>query len=98
MIKELAIVDLTKFVEFNYWPIREGPDDTYEKVQDDSKEGITHHAVFGKHYLPGKGEVEDWVADTETIQEAMAYCLLLNRAVRGKFENMNQYKEKGTGA
>jgi len=94
MIKELAITDLTKFTDFTYWPMREIAEGEFECVMDGSENDISHYAVFGKHYLPGKGETAEWVADLSTLQDAMAYCLLLNQAVRGRVDDMTQYRLK----
>jgi len=94
MLAKLVICDLTKFTEFVYWPMRDGLDDTMEKVMDSGDvKDVKSYAVFGKYYIPRIGEAEDLVAEFSTLIEAASYCVLLNQAVEGRATNLEQYKQ-----
>jgi hypothetical protein len=94
MLTDLAITDLTRFTEFVYWPVRNIGDDCVETVKDGSHPG-DFFSVYGKHWLPGHStEIEEWVADFTTLNEAAAYCLMLNHALQGRVSNMKQYDGK----
>ena len=94
MLKRLYLVNLDKFHNFQYVPMRNTDDDCCVPVNDGSTENISHYSVYGQLYDSDNVCVDEFIADLSTVQEAATYCLLLNAALKGEVIEFDPQKPK----